>query len=223
MNKSLQAERGVTLLELVVVVAIVAILGTVVLVNVTRARPRATLLSATTDLQGLIHGARQAALASGHDVIVMLFPERAENRPPRVVVIEDPSFAFMSGGGALDFDGYDPEVLAYPEGGRVEYLDLPAGVEVGPATGLGSALPEPLNAIDVGVACSFCSTDSSNDRRGAIRFDSRGAATFYSENGTKRPSGVGASFTVTDRSIGQRNTFVILSSTGLVQVEQQHL
>lgn len=221
MTKNLHAERGVTLLELVVVVAIIAIIGTVVLVNVTRATPRATLASATVDLQGLIHGARQAALASGHDMIVMLFPEREDDRPPRVVVIEDPSFSFMSGGDAIDFDGYDPEALRYPVGGRVEYLDLPAGVEVGPATGLGSELPPPLDTIEVRSACSFCSTEAPDNRRGAIRFDPRGAATFYSENGTKRPSGVGASFTLTDPRVGQRNTFVILSSTGLVQVEQR--
>ena len=219
MRKSLHTGRGFSLLELMIVVAIMAIIGTVVAFNVTRASPRASLASVTTDLQGLIHGARQGALASGHDMIVMLFPEREDERPPRVVVIEDPSFSFMSGGGAIDFDGYDPEVLRYPEGGRAEFLDLPVGIEVGPATGLGAALPPPLDTIQVESACSFCATEGT--RRGAIRFDPRGAATFYSENGSKRPSGVGASFTLTDPRIGQRNTFIILSSTGLVQVEQR--
>ncbi len=222
MSSTRNPAHGFTLIEMMIVVAVFGLLASLIAINISRQRPRATLASVTADLQGLIHGARQSALASGHDTIVMLFPERADQKPARVVVLEDPTFTFMAGGGALDFDGYDPEVLRYPDGGRVEHLDLPGDIEFGPATGMGSALPAPLDTINVLVPCSFCSADASRNLRGAIRFDARGAATFYDTNAVKRPSGNGASFTLTNPDLGQRNTFIILSSTGVVQVQQHY-
>jgi prepilin-type N-terminal cleavage/methylation domain-containing protein len=215
--------RGFTLIEMAVVLAVVVVIAAMAGVSIVRNRPRATLASATTDLQGLIHSARQIALASGHDVVVMLFPLRT-GAGPRVVLYEDAAFDLLTGGGAVDFDGYDVDKPAGPADSRQAFqvLDLPTELEVGPATGMGAAgpLPAPLAAIDVTKACSFCSADDTKNRRGAIRFDPRGMATFYSQDATQRPSGDGASFTLTNTVLGQRNTFVILTSTGAVQLER---
>jgi prepilin-type N-terminal cleavage/methylation domain-containing protein len=214
--------RGFTLIEMVVTVAVMVVIAVLVGVGISRQRPRATLAAVTTDLQGLLHGARQAALASGHDVVVMLFPVRA-GKGPRVVLYEDADFNFLTGGGALDFDGYDVEKPGAPasSSGAFEILDLPSELEVGPDAGRGSALAAPFDSVVVTTSCSFCSTDDAKNHRGAIRFDPRGAATFYSAKGTIVSSPVGASFTITNPVLStQRNTFVILSSTGVVQVER---
>lgn len=209
--------RGFTLIEMVVVVAIVAVLAVLAGSSLSRLKSRATLASTTTELQALIHGARQTAMATGHDVVVMLFHE-GPSGGPRALVYEDAAFDFLTTG-AVNFDAYDPAKLTSAGESRVlETMDLPAEIVVGPADGLGGSatLAPPLDLIDVRKACSFCS-----ETRGAIRFDPRGSATFYDKNTpAKRPDGRGGSFTLTHTTLGGRSTFVILSSTGAVQIRQ---
>jgi hypothetical protein len=165
-----------------------------------------------------VHGARQQALASGHDVWVMVFPQFANGSSTgRVIVYEDGTFNFLAAG-ALNVGTYDPAVLASGSQSQVvTTLDLPTGILFGPATGQGSSatLPAPLAGVDVTKACSFCST--SGDRRGAIRFDPKGRASFYAGTTAQTVIG-GASMSLNAPEIGKTWTLAITSAAGAVRL-----
>ncbi len=213
--------------------AIIAILTAIAVIGVSRWRPRANLASAATELQALLHQARQSALATGDNVAVLFYP--AYSAPSAgagstgyVVVYQDACFDFFTGGGTcgVTYATYNPATLAAGTNGTLqsEVLDtmsLPYGVVIGPATGMGAGvvLPAPLNTVPVNVACSFCDPTG-----GAVVFDPRGQASFYKLNGGTvtgplTPSGASVSLGfdpgVTDAA-GQR-TLVILSGSGAVE------
>jgi prepilin-type N-terminal cleavage/methylation domain-containing protein len=208
--------RGFTLIEAAVVMAIIVVLGAMAVSSFSRQRPRANLNSAASELQSTIHGARQQALATGHDVWVMVFPQFVNgNSTGRVIVYEDGNFNFIAGGILAT---YVPSVLSHaglnPE---VTTLDLPTGIVFGPVTGQGSAatLQAPLAGVDVTKACSFCST--TGDGRGAIRFDSKGRASFYSGTVAQTVNG-GASMSLNAPEIGKTWTLAITSAAGAVRL-----
>ncbi len=219
--------RGLTVLELVTAVAIMAVLATLAFDAMSRSRPRATFNGVGAELQSLIHAARMQALASGLPVAVLLFPDyRGSGSQGRVIVLQDDTSTNLSLFNAvapLNFDNYDPSVLATtPNGQLVTTLDLPQGVNVGPATGLGVLnLPFPYDRITTNLACSFCNTGG--DHRGAVVFDSRGRATFYQAAGTTSGDANGASFSIyapglaTDPSTFTTSTFVVTTTTGSVR------
>lgn len=220
MRTSPRSARGVTLIELVVVLAVIAILAALMGLNLSRGKPRANLANASNELQGIIHAARQQALASGHDVLVMLFPSYAGSGGTvgRVVVVEDPTYKMLVTGSTPNFGTYSADTPAYPAGGQlITVYDLPAGIGFGPDAGLGTnKLAAPFDTVGVASSCSFCGTTP--DVRGAIRFDERGRASFYSGNGAPQDVGSGASFslTVTAESGSAISTVVITSGTGAV-------
>jgi prepilin-type N-terminal cleavage/methylation domain-containing protein len=185
--------RGFTLIELMVVLAIVVIIAAVTGISMTRARPRATLGGATIDLRGLLHQARQQALVSGADVAVMVFPgvSGEANSLGRVVVYQDALFSFFNAASAVHFGAYDPIVLGGAldlngnlKGEVIESINLPRGVVFGPATGMGTSakLVAPFDSIPVTTECSFCAGVGAA-RRGAVVFDYRGRARFYGADG----------------------------------------
>lgn len=229
---------GFTIIELAIVIAIIGIIAAIAGSYMSRSTTRANLANATTELQALLHQARQSALATGNPVGVLLYtsysPPAALGSPSSigyVIVYQDACFDFFTGGGTcgIGYGSYNPAVLA--TGGNSVVLDtltLPYGVLVGPATGIGSSavLAAPLNNVPVNTACSFCGTTG-----GAVQFDPRGQATFYALSGstvtgpltpTTTPTvnggaslSLGYNPAVTDAT-GQR-TLVILSGSGAVQ------
>jgi prepilin-type N-terminal cleavage/methylation domain-containing protein len=211
--------RGFTLVELAVTVAIVGIVAALAYSSLERFRPRAHIANTATELQSLLHGARQTALASGREVLVMVFPNcPTREGTGRVVVYQNGDPAFFSGGGAPNFAGYDCTVQAAGPGSEVlDVLDFPQGVRVGPATGLGLSrrLAAPYDRIDVTRDCAFCDGDGAA-RRGAIRFDSRGRAWFHDRNGPAMAAPSGSSFSVASTEIGGTRALVIQASTGSV-------
>jgi prepilin-type N-terminal cleavage/methylation domain-containing protein len=216
-----RAGRGFTLIEAAVTVAIISIVAALTYSSLERYRPRADLANAAAELQSLVHQARQAALASGVPVFVLVFPDldTGGGARGRVVVYQDGDFSFLQTPATVDFDAYDPTAL--PAGARSEVLstlDLPRGVTFGPATGLGAdaTLPAPYAGVDVTKACSFCA--SGGDHRGAIQFDSRGRATFHDANGTALPDVVGVSLSVTSAAVGGPRTLLITAGTGSVRL-----
>jgi prepilin-type N-terminal cleavage/methylation domain-containing protein len=218
--------RGFTLVELAVVMAIIVALGALAWANLWRLRPRAQLADATSELVALVHGARQHALATSNDVVVMVFPTYAESGSVgRVVVYEDGNADFFSDAATLNFGNYEPGVLKHADRSSViaDY-DLPRNVVIGPAAGAGasSALVAPLAGIPIDVDCSFCRADG--DRRGAIRFDSRGRARFYSANtGVGQPATnvVGGSLSLAAPEVGGQRTLIVTSGTGSVTLRNQ--
>ncbi len=215
-----------TLIELAVVMAIILTLGALAWSNLWRLRPRAQLADASSELVALVHGARQHALATGNDVAVMVFPTyAASGATGRVIVYEDGNADFFSDLGTVNFAGYDPAVQKHGTRSQiVADYDFPRTVVVGPAAGAGpaAALVAPLAGIPINVDCSFCKADG--DRRGAIRFDSRGRAFFYGGNtGVGQPAAdvVGGSLSVAAPEVGGQRTLIITSGTGSVTLHNR--
>jgi prepilin-type N-terminal cleavage/methylation domain-containing protein len=215
--------RGFTLIEMAIVLAISAVIAALAWSNIWRLRPRAQLADASSELVALVHGARQHALATGNDVVVMVFPQYATPRSSgKVIVYEDGNASLLTEGSALTFDGYDPAALRAGDRSQVvaEY-DLPRNVVVGPALGAGSTdvLVAPLAGIPINIDCSFCKADG--DRRGAIRFDSRGRAYFYSGNGQPAANVVGGSLSLAAPEVGGQRTLIVTSGTGSVTLRNR--
>jgi prepilin-type N-terminal cleavage/methylation domain-containing protein len=215
--------RGFTVVELVTVVAIAAVLAALAYVSFGRLRPRARLADASNELVAIVHGARQHALATGNDVVVMVFPQFAgPDSTGRVVVYEDGDFALFNASATPNFGGYD--AVTPQAGPRSEVLvtyDLPRSVVVGPAAGAGagSAMPAPLAGIPIDVDCSFCAT--SGDRRGAIRFDPRGRATFHAANGVPLANQLGGTLSLVAPETDGQRSLVVTAGTGSVGLRNQ--
>ena len=217
-----RAPRGFTLVELAVVLSIVLIVAGIAYASLSRQRPRALLASTTAELHSLVHGARQTALATGRDVVVMVFPRFASpSGTGRVVVYEDGNFDFFTPAapGGMDFEAFDPTTRRTGSASQVlDVFDLPAGVTFGAPPGAPTSLPAPLNGIDVSLDCTFCGALS--DHRGAIRFDTRGRASFHGANGAA-PVVSGAALNLVssgaDAVRGQR-TLVVTPVTGSLRV-----
>jgi prepilin-type N-terminal cleavage/methylation domain-containing protein len=211
--------RGFTLTEMAVVVAIVGIVAALAYDSLERHLPRAHIANTATELQSLLHGARQTALAGGRDVLVMVFPNCPNPEGTgRVVVYQNGDPAFFTDAGTPNFAGYDCTVLAAGAASEVlSTLDFPRSVRVGPANGLGLSrrLAAPYDRIDVTRDCAFCNGDGTS-RRGAIRFDSRGRAWFHDRNGAAMAAPAGSSFSITSAEIGGTRALVIQASTGSV-------
>ncbi len=230
MRQNPRGQRGVTLIELAVVIALIGIVAVIAGSYFERRMPRAGLANTTAELQALLYNARQKAMADGHDVAVLIFPDFANPRSGvgRLVVYEDAVGDFFTGGanGGVKFTSYQANALkAGSFGGassRVwDTLDLPRGVVVGTSTTYASGtLPAPYTGIQVSSCCPFCSTGSS--RRGAIRFSARGQVSFY-DGSSYVPLVVssGSSLTLQAQNmpapdvIGQR-TLVIFAPSGTV-------
>lgn len=214
---------GFTLMEMMVTIAIIGVIAALGYSSLTRLRPRATLASTVTELSSLLHDARMAAVGSGHDVAVLVFPTTVGQTGTlgRILVYEDGNYDFFTDAGAVRFAGYDP--LTPVAGDRSQVLvtyDLPAGVVLGPATGLGGSakLPAPLDAVDVTKPCPFC--DAGSPPRGAIRFDPRGRATFYDAAGVKAAAGfsTGGALALTSTDVGGLKVLAVVASTGAVRL-----
>ena len=215
-----RTSRGFTMVEATVVVAIVALLAAIAIPSLLRQRPRAQLAAATAEVLSLVHGARQQALATGRDVWVIVFPDFVSSEGTgRVVVYEDGNFDFsiVNAPGGVDLDRIVPGAPASANLSRVvTSMDLPAGVTFG-TDGTGpSTLPAPLAGINLTLGCSFCG--NLTDHRGAIRFDSRGRASFYGRAGVPlTTTGAALNLTSSPTIQGQR-TLVVTPITGSVRL-----
>lgn len=219
--------RGFTLIEMMIVVAIIGVITALATVSLARSRPRATLAGAAADLQALLHGARQQALASGNDVAVVVFPHQPTpgGAEGRIVVVADGDHYLLDDKQPdFNLDGLKGEQVAVgPNSERVATLDLPAGITIGPLTGLGAkvTLVAPYAGIPVDADCTFCDGDK-EARRGAILFDGRGRARFYAKVGP--PLAVeGGSLSITAPALqdaagaGATRTLAVGASTGTIR------
>lgn len=142
-----------------------------------------------------------------------------------MVVLQDVPGTFFTASAPTNFVAYVPgserslSDVGFAEG-MTDFVDLPQRVEFGLDTGAGGTMPAPYDRITI-AGCSFC---GGSDGRGAIRFDSRGRATFHNANGAPLDL-FGASFSIhvvtdvastTSTDQGTR-TLVLTSASGAVR------
>ncbi len=175
----MRAHRGFTMIELVVTVVIFGILAALAYPLIEHQRPRANLAGTATELFAVIRNARQSALATGRNTVVMVFPQVANSLKGtgRVVVVEDPN-GTMFGATAPNFASFDPTAQLSSDN-LLGDLSFPIPVTVGLGGAAAPALRPPYSSLPSG-ACTFC---GGTDGRGAIVFDYRGRARFYSDVG----------------------------------------
>jgi prepilin-type N-terminal cleavage/methylation domain-containing protein len=176
--------RGYTFIEILTVVVIIAVITGMAFSSWKLLRTRADLTTTAMEIQTAIQTARQQALASARDVVVMFFPSvgNGEGGFGRVVVLDDGEFppgGFMSGAGGANFCNFNAiSPGAAPRSRIIASIDLPRGVLIGvppPTTPIGISFPFTTVPAPA-TGCSFCDAGLVS---GAIRFDMTGKATFY--------------------------------------------
>jgi prepilin-type N-terminal cleavage/methylation domain-containing protein len=211
-------QRGFTMIEIAVVVAIVAVMVALGYPLLRRARPRAELAGLGTQLHALVHRARQEALARGKDVAVIFYPAAATGSGVgRILVIADDTHGFMAGtapAGNLDYCTSTPAVHG---GETLTDLELPSGVTL-TAPARTDPFPFPYNLVPAPTGgCSFCTgTVPGGGARGALRFDSRGRATFFADCGLPPldlPNG--GSVALTNTGLSGSRVLTVLPSGGI--------
>jgi prepilin-type N-terminal cleavage/methylation domain-containing protein len=223
-----RSQRGFTLLELMVVVAIVVTIAVLSWAAFGRQKPRQSLNGFTLEFGGLLHGARQTALATGKPVVVMLFPTTTTViGTGRAIIYQDGNGDFFLPAAAVNFGTYVPS--SSPAAGTasevLEVLDFPGNVVLGPVDGQGAAaaMPAPFANIAINQPCVFC-TGANN--RGAIVFDPVGSVTFYSGNGAPAalPWGASVSFYASNPGLpttaatgAEVRTIAIVATTGALR------
>jgi Tfp pilus assembly protein FimT len=220
-------------MEMMTVLLIFGTLLALAVSTLSRMKSRVTLATTVAELQGLIHQARQSALASGNPVAILIYPNYSASATGAqstgyVVAYQDACFDFFTTTPAcgMNYGNFNPAAPVVGANGAVQStvldtMPLPNGIIVGPATGMGAGatLVAPLQSILVNTYCSFCGPTG-----GAIQFDPRGQATFYSLNGTNFtpvPVTGGGSLSLTydplTTSVTGQRTLIIFSASGAVQ------
>lgn len=187
---------GFTLLEAMVVVAIVAILAALGLGTLQGVGDKSAALNAAHDLQSVLHLARARAYERGTDVWVIVYPQGQRGGPGdgggAYFLFEDRSGDFGAAGGSpdggLDYASFEPPgSVRGTTGVLVEERYLAdysrrAGVRFGVNTALAN-FSEPFS-MDAGT-CSFC---TGSPPRGAIVFGGDGSTRFVGDDGVPIPA-----------------------------------
>jgi prepilin-type N-terminal cleavage/methylation domain-containing protein len=205
-GRTARRPKGFTLIEMVVVLAVIAAIATVTLNGMAKAKGPRIYSNSTAELVAALRRTRAEALARG--VSTAFLVDTATGR----------FFGFEAKNG-LDLNVFDPSTLT-PGNPLAPPIfvrgQLASGVTFGPAAGYGAAPPAPFNGLPIsGLGynyCSFCSTGA-NAGYGAIVFQPGGQALF-----SAGPTGQGQQFTVTGTiTQGSRKLLVgIVSRTGMV-------
>jgi prepilin-type N-terminal cleavage/methylation domain-containing protein len=215
--------RGFTLIEMMVVVLIMAVLVGLAWSTTIRTKPRARLQSTTAELQATIQAARQRALGSGRDTVVLFYYSdvAATTGSGRVVVYHDMAGGFVDGtaaGGLPTFCTFDPRTMATAAPNDIlGSMDLPGDVLIG-APLRTPTLPYPYSRVgSVTTGCRFCTGSLTIAgvavHIGAIRFDPAGHASFYGTCGTAPLSDAafaqGAALSLTSADANESRVLVV--------------
>lgn len=186
--------RGYTLLEVMITLAIIAILAGLSVMGYAAVGRRGALQNASFDLQGVMSTARTRAVSRGHPVWVVLFPSGSRKAKTgglgAFMVVEDNLGAYVRAPrGALELDlAVDPDFGV----SQVYFLeDYSKKVRFGALTpGRTDMFGAPFSGMSV-QTCSFCS--------GADFL--RGAVIFFPDGGARFVDGQGAFLTSPNQSV----------------------
>lgn len=180
-------ERGFTLLEVMITLAILSILVGLSVMGYAAVGRRGALQNASFDMQGVMSTARTRAVSRGHPVWVLLYPEASRKQMTgglgAFMVVEDRNGSFVRSP-HLPLGLLEEVQMGMPNSNisEVHFLeDYNRKVRFGALTpGRTDLFGAPFSGM-AAQTCSFCSgTDSP---RGAIVFFSDGGARFVDGQG----------------------------------------
>lgn len=205
--------RGVTLIEIMVVVAIIGIISSLAVATTENLRARTAPRNAAADFSTVLSQARARATERGSDVWVIIYPNRGEGSAAgngAWFLYEDPDLDFGKTGSATcdgsvgstcNFAAFNPPNLIHPPPAspttfdrllEKEYLDRAAKKNVTFGNAANTALlfgPPFASSATTGLNASTVKKDCSFctgtglARRGAIVFNGDGAARFVDGSG----------------------------------------
>lgn len=216
-------QRGFTLLELVVVLAIVGVLAALAGLSWNGVRARVATQNAAYELGSAISTARARAAARGHDVWLILFPGsgREGPGPGAYFLYDDPELSFGRAAGPpgeLKYVDFSPLKTKGSAGkGRMleafHLEDLP-GDRTKFAAPADATFKAPFNGLGkVTAACSFCTAG-----KGAIVFSASGSARFIDGNGAPVDARA-AGLSLQDGDDGRVFLFAVAAATGYSEVQ----
>jgi prepilin-type N-terminal cleavage/methylation domain-containing protein len=205
-NKRLHRPRGFTLIELVMVIAIISIASGLSLYAIGNFKGRGNFSAGTGDLTVALRMARAEAYGRGTRVVFVV-----DTAGGRYWVIEDPGKLIN-----IVSTTFDP-VNPLPAGGTLIIAGtLPSTVTFASVvpTAFTSGLPAPYAAIPVTSGCTFCNTGGTNPGYGSITFGIGSGATFSAGDP------VGATLTAAaggGTPTGDRTLYAIVGKTGTTE------
>lgn len=205
MRKRLPRASGFTLVEMMMVVAIVGVLAMLAAAGYERLGQRAALQNATFDLQGSLSWARSRAIERGSNVWVIIYPQGKRNAATggkgAYFVYEDLTMRFASPGQpTFGYDDFRIDNSFNPidtEGQLLQtrYMEDYKGGAISFARMGTTTFAAPFSGLTPVVACSVCVGAGS---RGAMVFTGDGTVRFY--------DGAGALLSLGDVSLALGNT-----------------
>ncbi len=214
MNSS-KAQRGFTLIEMMVVVAIIGVIAAMTLFLFGRQKGRQQVDQFALEVRALMVGARQTAQGTGTPVALLVFPNQVTAQGTgRLILYRDGDFSLFSGAAAVNLENMDPAApVADARSEVLETIDLADGLVIGPANGqgTGAVMPAPFAGIAIDVACPFCTGAGG---RGAVIFQPNGSVTFQDRNGPPLALAQGGSLSVTRPDSQEIRTITVAASTG---------
>jgi prepilin-type N-terminal cleavage/methylation domain-containing protein len=203
-----QTQRGFTLLEIAIALAIVTILAALSFAALGAMKKRASYTNVTTEAAMAVRRMRAEALGRGVSTVFVV-----DTMGGRWWGLEAPAAGFT----LADLDAFDPDA----PGEVIASGTLPEDVKFGPTAHL-PALPAPFAGVPMTSSqaptftfCSFCRDTGSNKGFGGVVFSSNGTASFLGA-----PNAVGHQFSLrgTQDALTRTFTVAIIGRSGVVEV-----
>lgn len=182
-------KQGFTMIELMIVLAIVSILAGLGISFIQQGRARGSALSASNDLMSSLSAARARAIERGSQVWFILYPNidtaGAAGGHGAYFVYEDIGLTFGSGTGARNWGNFVPPADVNPEPGDQATLIASGYLDDYPGNNaaFGAATIAAYTAPFAGLTRSACSFCTGSPLRGAIVFMPEGSARFVDHDG----------------------------------------